>query len=124
MKATLAASAVLMLSVMTGCAGKDSSEAATAPKTETAPETETTLMVQPVAEKAVVVRFCPGVDETKIIEVLQRHTVSLTKRSSPSLATLSWHDDRTIEAIISALEQEQEVICAVQPDFQYKASPQ
>lgn len=119
MRILAAAPLVLMLGIFSGCAGQQSSEAAVSPAAESKPGKET----DPAVTNEVVVRFCQGADEAQIVALLQRHKLSLGKRSSPSLATLTWQDERSIENVLEGLRQEQAVICAAQPNYRYEIQP-
>ena len=70
----------------------------------------------------VIVRLCPDKDNAHAQQLLKQHQLSLLHRASPTLWTLGWQDERSIDQIISVLKNKPSIFCAVQPNYQYKAS--
>jgi hypothetical protein len=69
----------------------------------------------------VIVRLCPDADQASALHSIRSYQLSLLHRASATLWTLGWQDERSIEEIISTLQQEATLFCAVQPNYQYKA---
>lgn len=70
--------------------------------------------------REIVVRLCPDTGKTEAKQQLKQLNLLLLKKSSPTIWTLRWLDNRTVEQVITSLKGDASRFCMAQPNYRYK----
>lgn len=77
------------------------------------------LVSQQQIKKELVAVLCNATQYTQAQNLWQQSNLSLVKKSSPTIVTLSWADQRTAEQIMQALGKNKTVFCATEINYMY-----